>query len=63
MQLTDRDLRLMERLSRAQARKAGGAAEGAAEEIKRIELETAWGERRTGYDRRSEASPDRRGSR
>jgi len=58
--LTDRDLRLMERLARAQARKAGGAEEGAVEEIKRIELETAWGERRVGYDRRSMAQPDRR---
>ena len=35
MTLTDRDLRLMERLARAQARKAGGADEGAVEEIKR----------------------------
>ncbi len=60
--LTDRDLRLMERLARAQARKAGGADEGAVEEIKRMELENAWGDRRTGYDRRSVASPDRRGS-
>ncbi|HEX7385571.1 MAG TPA: crotonase/enoyl-CoA hydratase family protein [Burkholderiaceae bacterium] len=42
--LTDRDLRLMERLARAQARKAGGASDGAVEEIKRIELDTAWGE-------------------
>ena len=50
--LTDRDLRLMERLARAQARKAGGADEGAVEEIKRMELENAWGERRTGVDRR-----------
>ena len=58
--LTDRDLRLMERLARAQARKAGGADEGAVEEIKRIELENAWGERRTRYDRRSGAAPDRR---
>jgi DSF synthase len=41
--LTDRDLRLMERLARAQARKAGGALEGAVEEIKRMELEQAWG--------------------
>ncbi len=40
--LTDRDLRLMERLARAQARKVGGADEGAVEEIKRLELETAW---------------------
>jgi DSF synthase len=46
--LTDRDLRLMERLARAQARKAGGADEGAVEEIKRIELDTAWGEERSG---------------
>jgi len=40
--LTDRDLRLMERLARAQVRKVGGAEEGAVEEIKRIELEAAW---------------------
>jgi DSF synthase len=46
--LTTRDLRLMERLARAQVRKAGGADEGAVEEIKRIELDTAWGELRTG---------------
>jgi len=46
MNLTDRDLRLMERLARAQARKAGGAAEGAVDEVKRIELDTAWGEER-----------------
>ena len=46
--LTDRDLRLMERLARAQVRKAGGALEGAVEEIKRIELDKAWGEERTG---------------
>lgn len=52
LSLTDRDLRLMERLARAQARKAGGADEGAVEEIKRMELENAWGERRTGVDRR-----------
>lgn len=60
--LTDRDLRLMERLARAQARKAGGADEGAVEEIKRLELENAWGgERRQGVERRS-ATPvaDRR---
>jgi DSF synthase len=56
--LTDRDLRLMERLARAQARKAGGAEEGAVEELKRMELEAAWGsERRTGFDRRAGASP------
>ena len=58
--LTDRDLRLMERLARAQARKAGGADEGAVEEIKRIELATAWGDRRTGVDRRAEHMDDRR---
>jgi DSF synthase len=58
--LTDRDLRLMERLARAQARKAGGADEGAVEEIKHMELENAWGERRGRADRRSEAAPDRR---
>lgn len=46
--LTTRDLRLMERLARAQARKAGGGEEGAVEEIKRIELDTAWGELRSG---------------
>jgi DSF synthase len=58
--LTDRDLRLMERLARAQARKAGGADEGAVEEIKRLELENTWGERRTGFDRRSHVGADRR---
>lgn len=46
--LTDRDLRLMERLARAQVRKAGGADEGAVEEIKRMELDTAWGTERSG---------------
>ncbi len=60
LSLTDRDLRLMERLARAQARKAGGADEGAAEEIKRMELENAWGERRTGFDRRADSTTDRR---
>jgi DSF synthase len=58
--LTDRDLRLMERLARAQARKAGGADEGAVDEIKRMELENAWGERRTGMDRREHSPLDRR---
>ncbi len=48
LQLTDRDLRLMERLARAQVRKAGGANEGAMAEIKQIELDTAWSETRTG---------------
>jgi DSF synthase len=57
--LTDRDLRLMERLARAQVRKAGGADEGAVEEIKRMELESAWGERRKMPDRRM-GSNDRR---
>jgi len=41
IQLTDRDMRLMERLARAQIRKVGGADAGAIEEIKRIELEQA----------------------
>lgn len=47
--LGDRDLRLMERLARAQVRKAGDASrEGAVAEIKRLELDTAWDEERTG---------------
>ena len=58
--LTDRDLRLMERLARAQVRKAGGATEGAVEEIKRMELENAWGDRRIGMDRRENEILDRR---
>ena len=58
--LTDRDLRLMERLARAQVRKAGGATEGAVEEIKRMELDNAWGDRRTGPDRRENEVQDRR---
>ena len=48
MTLTDRDLRLMERLARAQLRKAGGATDGAVEEIKKLELDTAWGDERGG---------------
>jgi DSF synthase len=48
LKLTDRDLRLMERLARAQVRKVGGQNDGAVEEIKRIELDKAWGEERTG---------------
>ena len=48
MGLTNRDMRLMERLARAQVRKVGGAEEGAVEEIKRMELDTAWGVERTG---------------
>ena len=46
--LSNRDMRCMERLARAQVRKVGGASEGAVEEIKRIELDTAWGVERTG---------------
>ena len=46
--LSNRDMRLMERLARAQVRKVGGASEGAVEEIKRMELDTAWGEERGG---------------
>jgi DSF synthase len=62
MGLTDRDLRLMERLARAQVRKAGGGNEGAVEEIKRLELDMAWGgERRCGAERRDAPPPmDRR---
>jgi len=48
MSLTTRDMRLMERLARAQVRKVGGAESGAVEEIKRFELDTAWGVERTG---------------
>ena len=48
LRLKDRDLRLMERLARAQVRKVGGEAEGAVEEIKKLELDTAWGFERTG---------------
>jgi DSF synthase len=48
MSLTTRDMRLMERLARAQVRKVGGAEGSAVEEIKRFELDTAWGMERTG---------------
>ena len=48
LSLANRDLRLMERLARAQVRKVGGAEEGAVEEIKRMELDTAWDFERTG---------------
>lgn len=48
MGLSDRDMRLMEFLARAQLRKLGGAADGAVEEIKRLELDTAWDFERTG---------------
>ena len=48
LHLADRDLRLMERLARAQVRKVGGGNEGAVAEIRQMELETAWGEERTG---------------
>lgn len=56
MSLTTRDLRLMERLARAQVRKVGGADEGAIEEIKRMELDTAWGGLRTGITEWAQAS-------
>jgi len=55
MALTDRDLKLMERLARAQLRKAGGAATGAVEEIKRLELECAW------HDEHGDRGGDRAG--
>ena len=48
LSLSNRDMRCMDRLARAQVRKGGGASEGAVEEIKRIELDTAWGVERTG---------------
>jgi DSF synthase len=48
LELTDRDLKLMERLARAQVRKVGGAEHGAVHEIKLMELDTAWDEQRTG---------------
>ena len=60
--LTTRDLRLMERLARAQVRKAGGADEGAVEEIKRIELDTAWGELRTGNTQWGDEHTEERGT-
>lgn len=41
LNLADRDMRLMERLARAQLKKVGGAEHGAVEEIKRIEFEEA----------------------
>ena len=49
MSLTTRDMRLMERLARAQVRKVGGASGGAIEAIKRMELDTAWGFEKTGF--------------
>ena len=49
LNLTDRDLKLMERLARAQIRKGTpGVTDGAVEELKRVELDKAWGEERTG---------------
>lgn len=48
LKLSDRDLRLMEKLARAQLRKVGGAADGAVELLKKIELDTAWDFERTG---------------
>jgi DSF synthase len=56
MTLTDRDLRLMERLARAQARKAGGGEDGAVEELKRMELEEAWRLERLIQDRLARAA-------
>ena len=50
----------MERLARAQVRKAGGADEGAVEEIKRLELDTAWGEERTGITEWSRPAAEQR---
>ncbi len=44
MTLTDRDLRLMERLARAQVRKAGGARRRRGRGDQALELDTAWGE-------------------
>jgi len=60
--LTTRDLRLMERLARAQVRKVGGDDEGAVEEIKRIELDTAWGELRTGNTQWGDEQTEERGT-
>src|SRR5207253_2140303 len=48
LNLTERDIKLMERLARAQVRKAGGANAGAVDEIKRFELDRAWDEEGTG---------------
>jgi DSF synthase len=48
MTLTDRDLRLMERLARAQVRKAGGADEGAVAQRKRLHLGAHGGDQRGG---------------
>jgi DSF synthase len=56
MRLNDRDLRLMERLARAQVRKVGGDSEGAVEEIKRLELDTAWGFEKSGLSEWSAVS-------
>ncbi len=46
--LSSRDVRLMEFLARAQIRKVGGSGSGAVDEIKRMELDTAWGFERSG---------------
>lgn len=47
MALTTRDLRLMEKLARAQVRKVTGTdGGGAIEELRRMELDTAWGDER-----------------
>jgi hypothetical protein len=52
----------MERLARAQVRKVGGDDEGAVEEIKRIELDTAWGELRTGNTQWGDEQTEERGT-
>ncbi|MCE2657224.1 MAG: enoyl-CoA hydratase-related protein [Rubrivivax sp.] len=63
LNLTDRDLRLMERLVRAQVRKIGGHDEGAIEEIKRIELEQAWATARSVSAAATPGSPAFTGTR
>jgi DSF synthase len=48
LKLTERDLRLMERLAKAQARKVGYAEVDDVHNIRAHELDTAWGEEKTG---------------
>ena len=48
-QPTARDLRLLMAFSKATANLERMGDEGAVEEIKRLELDTAWGEERTGH--------------
>lgn len=50
--LADRDLRLMERLARAQLKKVGGADHGAIEEIKLLELQEALAAERAANESR-----------